>query len=116
MQTLNVAPILSNLARFAIMRASRPRLDLTGSAPQDAIEHLYSLREWARRHDHSRCYCSNRYMSDADTYRCPACTLRTCECCDQEYTMVGDQVCDRCLRDADDELTELRSAYGMGDW
>lgn len=115
MTALDLRPALSNLARFAIMRASRPRFELTGSAPQDAIEHLYALRAWARRHDHSRCYCAAGYIVSSSVYRCPACTLKTCECCDTDKGM-SDGVCDRCLRDADEELAEAKSAYGLGDW
>ena len=91
---------LSNLARFALMRSTRPLgRHLTSEDPQGLIDHLYAVRDWARTHDHSRCYC-------ADSGTCPFCSLARCDACDGATD--AEQVCRVCLAAADEEITEQR--------
>ena len=101
--------IMSNLARFALMRGSRPR-PTADATPADVMWHLYAVRDWARAHDHSRCYC-------ADSGWCPACSLGQCDACDA--ALVDEQPCARCLVSADESLAEesdVRRCERMGAW
>ena len=95
---LDVTALLSNLARFAQMRASRPQ-PTPDATPADVLWHLYAVRDWARAHDHSRCYC-------ATAGTCPACSLRQCDACDAE--LADEQPCARCLQSGDEWLDEER--------
>ena len=91
---------LSNLARFALMRSTRPvAVPSLRDDPQGLIDHLYAVRDWARTHDHSRCYC-------ADSGTCPFCSLARCDACDGATD--AEQVCRVCLAAADEEINEQR--------
>ena len=98
MTTLDIQPLMSNLARFALMRATRPVCPHPVSAT-DQIDHLYAVRDWARRHDHTRCLCMDQGW-------CPACSLRQCDCCDA--TLIDEQPCTRCLDACEEVLAEER--------
>lgn len=83
--------LVANLERFAIMRATRPIL-LDIHSRDAFIEHVYDLRDWARKHTAGACVC-------ADNGWCPFCSLQTCSIC--ERTLGANQLCDRCIREAD---------------
>ena len=94
---------LSNLARFALMRSTRPMgRHLTSEDAQGLIDHLYAVRDWARTHDHSRCYC-------ADSGTCPFCSLARCDACDGATD--DEQMCRVCLVAADESLAEQARDY-----
>lgn len=100
---LNVEPQLSNLARFAIMTAARPKGGQDLSIRTDAdgvITHLKACRAWAQKHivDYPKCYCT-------DTGICPVCTLVRCDCCDGDIKS-EDHLCGSCFASANEALRE----------
>lgn len=89
--------IVSQLERFAQMRASRPIISNPNN-PSEFLAHLFAVRDWAQQHDQGVCQC-------ADSGWCPRCSLECCPVCERKLTSAT-RVCDSCLMAADEELYE----------